>query len=199
MQPKRLNTPLLVLASTSPYRRMLLEKLGLPFITVAPHVDESAAPGESAASLAQRLARQKAEAIARFQPQGLVIGSDQVACCRNRLLGKPLSRDKAIAQLQQASGTVVEFHTALCVIDATSSAVKSGLDVCRVHFRTLSDQQIERYVDLDQPLDCAGSFKSEGLGITLFNRIEGEDPNALVGLPLIRLTGILHEFGLEIP
>ena len=191
--------PRLILASTSAYRRTLLEKLGLPFTTAVSEVDESPQAGENPSTRAQRLAMEKALAIARITETGLVIGSDQVACLGDTLLRKPHTRHNAIEQLRQASGATVEFHTAVCVVDAETGRLKSALDVCRVSFRSLSLQQIERYVDREQPLDCAGSFKSEGLGITLFTRIDGEDPNALVGLPLIKLTSILLEFGFEIP
>lgn len=191
--------PRLILASTSAYRCTLLEKLGIDFNTAAPEVDESPKPGEIASTRAQRLAMEKAQAIAHITETGLVIGSDQVASLGDTLLRKPHTRDNAIAQLRQASGTTVEFHTAVCVADAETGRLKSALDVCRVSFRSLSLQQIERYVDRENPLNCSGSFKSEGLGITLFTRIDGEDPNALVGLPLIKLTSILMEFGLEIP
>lgn len=199
MQLESPKTPPIILASTSPYRRMLLKKLGLPFTTAAPCVDESPQSGESAESLAQRLAREKAEIIAQDQTRGLIIGSDQVACQNGLKIGKPLTREAAIAQLKGASNSSVEFYTALCVIDAGNGITRSALDLCRVHFRLLSEQEIERYVDRDQPWDCAGSFRSEGLGITLFTHIEGGDPNALVGLPLIRLTQILLEFGVKIP
>jgi len=180
----------LILASTSPYRRALLEKLGIPFDVVAPDVDET--------PLASRLALEKARAVASHSPRGLVIGSDQVAMLNDIRLSKPHTRENAIAQLRRASGQTVVFYTALCVIDAETDESKSGLDVCQVVFRELTDAQIERYVDREQPLNCAGSFKSEGLGIALLEKIETVDPNALVGLPLILLVRLLKAFGVSI-
>lgn len=188
--------PRIVLASTSSYRRALLAKLGLPFETAAPGVDESPLDNEAPDALVLRLAQAKALAVAQQFPGSLVIGSDQVAVLDGEIVGKPLSRERAVAQLQKAAGRRVEFLTGLCVTDGTT--VEAELDRCAVVFRELSAGQIERYVDRDQPLDCAGSFKSEGLGIALFQRIEGEDPNALVGLPLIRLVRLLARFGLEV-
>jgi septum formation protein len=188
--------PRIVLASTSSYRRALLAKLGLPFEAAAPGVDESPLADEVPEALVLRLAQAKALAVAQQFPGSLVIGSDQVAVLGGEILGKPLSRERAVAQLQKAAGRRVEFLTGLCVTDGTT--VEAELDRCAVVFRDLSAAQIERYVDRDQPLDCAGSFKSESLGIALFQRIEGEDPNALVGLPLIRLVRLLGRFGLEV-
>jgi septum formation protein len=187
-----------MLASTSAYRRALLEKLGLPFDTAAPDVDESPRPGEPPAALAQRLATAKALAVASRHPDSLVIGSDQVADLDGEPLGKPLTRANTISQLQNASGRSVRFYTALCVANSATGDIKTDLDVCTVVFRPLTDTQIERYVDRERPLDCAGGFKSEGLGIVLFERIEGEDPNALVGLPLIRLVRLLEAFGVGV-
>lgn len=188
--------PRIVLASTSSYRRALLAKLGLPFEAAAPGVDESPLADEAPDKLVLRLAQAKALAVAQQFPGSLVIGSDQVAVLHGEIVGKPLSRERAVAQLRKAAGRRVEFLTGLCVTDGAT--VEAELDRCAVVFRELSTAQIERYVDRDQPLDCAGSFKSEGLGIALFQRIEGEDPNALVGLPLIRLVRLLARFGLEV-
>lgn len=190
--------PRLILASTSAYRRTLLEKLGLSFGVAAPDVDESPRPGEAPAALAQRLATAKAQAVARRHPDSLVIGSDQVADLDGEPLGKPLTRDNTLRQLKNASGRSVRFYTALCVAESATGDIKTDLDVCTVVFRSLTDAQIERYVDRERPFDCAGGFKSEGLGIALFERIEGEDPNALVGLPLIRLARLLEGFGIRV-
>ncbi len=190
--------PQLILASTSAYRRTLLEKLGLPFLTVAPAVDETPLADETPDALVRRLALSKAEAVAQRTGKGLVIGSDQVATLDGQIIGKPGTRSAAIAQLRLASGKTVAFHTALTVIQAETGIACSALDLCRVSFRELTLAEIERYVDREQPLDCAGSFKSEGLGIALLSRIEGDDPNALIGLPLIQLTGILSRFGVTV-
>ena len=189
----------LILASTSPYRRDLLRKLGLPFECAAPRIDESRHRNESAETLAFRLAQQKAMTIAKQFSEGLIIGSDQVASIDDILIGKPGSREAAIEQLLHASGRTVGFHTAICVTDAETQISRVLVDFCQVTFRPLAEEQIERYVDADQPYDCAGSFKSEGLGISLLERIEGNDPNALVGLPLINLISLLNSFGVHIP
>lgn len=192
-------TPALVLGSTSPYRAALLEKLGLDFSAAAPDVDEQALPGEAPESLVARLAEAKARSVAERHRDALVIGSDQVACIGPRILGKPGGREAAIAQLAAASGQVVVFYTGLCVLDARIGAARTVCEPFRVHFRELSRAQIERYLDAERPYDCAGSFKSEGLGISLFRRLDGDDPNTLVGLPLIRLIGLLREHGIEVP
>lgn len=189
----------LILASTSPYRRELLAKLGLPFDCIAPGVDETPLPGEAPAALAARLAAEKALSVARVSPDGWVIGADQVAVLDGEKLGKPMTRGHTLAQLRKASGKTMEFHTALCVVDAATLETKADIDRCAVVFRELSPGQIERYVDRDRPYDCAGGFKSEGLGIALFERFEGEDPNTLVGLPLIRLVRLLEAFGVAVP
>ncbi|HET7570036.1 MAG TPA: Maf family nucleotide pyrophosphatase [Gammaproteobacteria bacterium] len=193
-------TPPIVLASSSPYRRELLGRLNLPFDCQSPNIDETPRPGESPHDLAQRLAHSKAEAIAATLDQpALVIGSDQVASINGAPIGKPGNRERARAQLQQASGRTVEFHTAVAVRESGSSREASFTDVTRVHFRTLKDDEIARYLDGEQPYDCAGSFKAEGLGITLFESIESSDPTALIGLPLIELARILREFDLQLP
>ncbi|TAN52770.1 MAG: septum formation inhibitor Maf [Methylococcaceae bacterium] len=190
--------PSLVLASGSTYRRQLLSKLGLAFECAAPDVDESRRPGEAAMALAGRLAESKARALAEVFPAHLIIGSDQVACVDGRLLGKPGGRAGAIQQLQLVQGKPVRFYTGLYVFNSREQRGLAEMDVTTVHFRPLSTQQIEAYVDREQPYDCAGGFKSESLGIALFDRIEGEDPNALVGLPLIRLVRLLEPFGVEV-
>ena len=189
----------LVLGSTSPFRRELLEKLGLPFSTAAPDVDESRRRGESPEALVQRLAEAKARAVAGQFPQALIIGSDQVACVDGKILGKPGNREKAIAQLESMSGKTVCFHTGLCLYNAACGSIQVICDDFRVHFRTLRHGQIERYVDREEPFNCAGSFKSEGLGITLFEKLQGDDPNSLVGLPLIRLVTMLDREGVKLP
>ena len=190
----------LVLGSTSRYRAELLRRLASTFRQVAPDVDETRHEAEPPRTLAVRLARAKAEAVARRCPGAIVIGSDQVASLDDRVLGKPGSVSNAQAQLAACSGRSVEFLTALCVIDTRTAPprVLEALDVTRVAFRALTATEIERYVEREQPLDCAGSFKSEGLGIALFERIENADPSALVGLPLIALARLLREAGVEI-
>jgi MAF protein len=188
----------LLLASGSSYRRDLLRKLGLAFTAVSPDIDEAALPGETPEELALRLSYQKAQALAAAYPGHLIIGSDQVAVLGDSRLGKPSNHENAVAQLLRASGSSVTFLTGLCVYDATSGTSHTGLDRCRVHFRRLDRERIERYVAADEPYDCAGAFKSEGLGIALIERIEGDDPNALVGLPLILLTGLLERFGVAV-
>jgi septum formation protein len=188
----------LILASTSRYRRELLERLRLPFHVARPETDETPLPGEDAAALAQRLARAKAAAVARQRPESWVIGSDQVAELDDgRLLGKPGTRDAAIAQLRGMSGRAVRFRTAVCLLN--DEARFEALDTTTVHLRELSRDEIERYVDADLPLDCAGSFKSEALGIALFDAIETRDPTALVGLPLIALAAMLRQAGFRVP
>lgn len=187
--------PQLVLASTSPYRRTLLDRLGIPYMTAAPEVDEARQPDEPPAMLVLRLAEAKARAVARHHPGALVIGSDQVACLDDSVLGKPGDRATAIAQLSRASGRTVLFLTGLCLLDARTGQAQTLVEPFRVHFRALSQRQIAGYVDRERPFDCAGSFKSEGLGIALFERLEGDDPNALIGLPLIRLVSLLESAG----
>jgi MAF protein len=188
----------LVLASTSPFRRALLEQLQLPFDVASPDADEQRLPGESAERLVSRLAEVKARAVAEAHPDALIIGSDQVACIDGAILGKPGGRTQAIAQLQRASGRRVLFLTGLCLLDARSDIAQVHCEPFAVHFRTLTDARIAGYVDREQPFNCAGSFKSEGLGIALFERMEGDDPNALIGLPLIRLVQMLADAGVDV-
>ena len=187
----------LILASTSPYRRELLQRLRLPFSCSKPAVDESALPGEAPQALAARLAPAKAAAVAATTADAWVIGSDQVAELDGRALGKPGTREAAIAQLESMSGRSVAFHTAVCLMHAPRSWVAA--DVTTVRFRPLERREIERYVDAESPLDCAGSFKCEGLGISLFEAIESHDPTALVGLPLIALSRLLRQGGFTVP
>ena len=190
----------LVLASSSPFRRELLDRLGLDFQCDSPDIDESALAGETPEQLVLRLARAKAAAVAERRPHARVIGSDQVAVtATGEVLGKPGTRDKAIAQLRASSGSCVTFQTGLCLMNAVTGRYQSGCERFRVHFRTLTDDVIERYVDQEQPFHCAGSFKSEGLGIVLFSALEGRDPNALIGLPLIMLTDFLRAEGVALP
>jgi septum formation protein len=190
-------TPL-VLASTSPYRRELLARLRLPFAVERPEVDESPRPGEAPAALAARLADAKARAVAARHPDAWVIGSDQVAELDGAPLGKPGHRDAAIAQLGRASGKTVPFHTAFCLVGPGGEA-HAHVDRTEVRFRTLTAAGIARYVDAEQPYDCAGAFKCEGLGIVLFDAIRSDDPTALVGLPLIALAGALRAAGYALP
>lgn len=192
--------PPLVLASSSPFRRSLLQRLGLTFSCHSPDIDESAQPGETPVELVMRLAREKASAVAAQYPGALVIGSDQVAIAADgSILGKPGNRENAIRQLQASSNNSVVFQTGLCLYNDASGRDQTGCETFTVHFRRLDSATIERYVDQEQPFNCAGSFKSEGLGIVLFKALEGRDPNALVGLPLIMLTDFLHAEGVLLP
>lgn len=193
-----MQTPL-ILASTSRYRKALLEKLGLPFQCASPEVDETPRPGETADTLVRRLAHAKASAIARQHDQGLIIGSDQVCVCDGRILGKPGTVENAVAQLMLAQGRSVTFHTGLCVVNAANGHAEQLVEPFTVHFRSLGEAAIRRYVEAERPLDCAGSFKCEGMGIVLFKALEGRDPNALVGLPLIGLIDLLALHGLHLP
>jgi septum formation protein len=188
----------LILGSTSRYRRTLLQRLNLPFEVVAPDVEESALSGEAPDATAVRLAQAKACAVAHRYPNALVIGSDQVANLHHLPLGKPGHHLAAVAQLRAMSGQVVVFHTAVSVVCAATAFSKTSLANIRVQFRDLSDAEIENYLQAEQPYDCAGSAKSEGLGIALMQSIESDDPTALVGLPLIRTCALLREAGLEL-
>lgn len=186
----------LLLASSSPYRKALLERLGLPFETASPNVDETPEPHETAHDLAVRLASAKAQALAPAHPGHWIIGSDQVACLPDgTLLHKPGSHDQARQQLELSSGHCVLFITGLCLLDADSGRCQSTSEPYRVHFRQLSGAEIKAYLEREQPFNCAGSFKMEGLGITLFERLDGRDPNSLIGLPLIALNQMLIRWG----
>ncbi|WP_258806909.1 nucleoside triphosphate pyrophosphatase [Pseudidiomarina sp. CB1] len=187
----------LVLASTSPYRRTLLEKVVPEFICAAPHTDESAHENETALELVERLAIAKAKALAEQYPSHFLIGSDQVAVVDGTILGKPGNADNAIQQLTAARGKVVTFYTGLAVYDSAKQRLQSCVEPFEVHFRDLTDAEIRGYVALEQPFNCAGSFKSEGLGISLFERLHGDDPNSLIGLPLIKLLAMLREWGMN--
>jgi len=189
----------LLLASSSPYRQQLLSRLRIPFDSCAPQVDETPLPGEGAEQLVRRLAEAKARALAGRFPDQLIIGSDQAAVLGEQILGKPHTFERARRQLQAANGNSVRFLTGLALLDSRSGRIQVDCIPFTVHFRQLSNTQIERYLQLEQPYDCAGSFKAEGLGICLFRATEGEDVTSLVGLPLIRLVDMLHAEHLEIP
>ncbi|MBS0056075.1 nucleoside triphosphate pyrophosphatase [Yersinia sp. Marseille-Q3913] len=189
--------PQLVLASTSSYRRTLLEKLQLPFITAAPEADETPLQGEAADALVQRLALAKAQALAVRYPQHRIIGSDQVCVINGEIVGKPHNHANAVKQLQQASGQCVTFYTGLALLNTATGTINCLCETFDVYFRTLSEAEINGYLTREQPWNCAGSFKSEGLGITLFERLSGRDPNTLIGLPLIALTQMLIEQGVN--
>lgn len=188
----------LVLGSTSVYRRELLARLRLPFIVAAPDVDETPLPGEAPAALARRLALAKARAVADLHPECIVIGSDQVADLHGQPLGKPGTHDRAVAQLQAMRGQTVIFQTAVAVVCKASGFVQEDLAPVRVQFRNLGDAEIEQYLRAETPYDCAGSAKSEGLGISLLEAIDNDDPTALVGLPLIRTCRMLRAAGLNL-
>lgn len=190
--------PELILGSSSPYRRQLLERLGLPFRCVSAAVDESPLPGEAPASTAERLAALKARAVAAKEPRALVIASDQVAELHGMPLNKPGTHANAVRQLRQMRGQRVLFHTALCVVDFTSAHAQSAMVPTIVHMRELTDAQIENYLQREQPYDCAGSAKIESLGIALVSKVESDDPTALIGLPLIALVSMLTNVGVAI-
>jgi MAF protein len=192
-----MHTPHIILGSSSKYRRQLLEKLKISFKQLSPDIDETPHPQEPASNLCQRLARSKAEALALLHPQAVIIASDQCAALGDAILGKPGTRDGATTQLKACNGRTVRFFTAICVYDGKGGYLED-MDTFDVTFRSLSQSQIERYVDIDQPLDCAGSFKSEGFGIALFSQMSGNDPNTLIGLPLIKLIDLLEKAGIQI-
>lgn len=188
----------LILASTSQYRRVLLERLRTPFSVESPQVDETPSGAEAAPELAARLALAKARTVAAAHPHALVIGSDQVAECAGAIFGKPGTFDRACEQLGVASGREVHFHTAVSVVSLDHGINLAHVDDTRVRFRTLARDEIEQYVTRDQPYDCAGSFRSEGLGVVLFESMETRDPTALIGLPLIWLASALRAAGLNL-
>lgn len=190
---------MIVLGSTSKYRADLLNRLGLPFETANPACDESPLPNEAAQSLAARLALGKASSLAAHYPKNIIIGSDQVAALGQETLGKPGSAEKACAQLERMQRRSVEFYTAVCVLDTTTNRTIEFIDITAARMRALSAEEIKRYVQIDTPLDCAGSFKVESLGISLFDSIESKDPTALIGLPLIQLCRVLRELGVSVP
>ena len=191
--------PDLVLASSSRYRRELLQRLRISFDVDPADIDESRLPGEGPRALVSRLAREKALRVANRHPGAWVIGADQIAVCKDEILGKPGNAARNIAQLQRASGATLTFLTAVCLARLNDEQREEHVDVTDVRFRELSDSEIARYVELERPYDCAGGFKCEGLGITLFERIDSQDPTALIGLPLIWLSGALRRAGLRLP
>ena len=202
MTPIAASTPYpqrsVVLGSTSRYRRELMERLRVPFTVAAPHVDETPLPGEAPKTLALRLALAKAQAVAALHPEAVVIGSDQVADLAGQPLGKPGEHDRAVAQLRQMRGQTVIFQTALAVVCLATGFEQVDLAQVRVVFRDLTDEDIEAYLQAEKPYDCAGSAKSEGLGIALLESIDNDDPTALIGLPLIRTARLLRQAGVKL-
>jgi septum formation protein len=191
--------PDLILASSSVYRQELLTRLRVPFTAIRPEVDEVARADETPLARAQRLALEKAQAVADSHPDSFVIGSDQVALCRGQILDKPGTGARCREQLQLLSGATATFHTAVAVVCMQRAVAQQLTDTTTVYFRTLSEAEIDRYVDLEQPLDCAGGFRSESLGAALFTRVVSEDPTGLIGLPLIGLSRVLRLVGYEVP
>lgn len=189
----------LILASGSPYRRELLSRLQLPFETIAPNLDETPLMGETAMDTCARLSLAKAQKVAADHPNALIIGSDQVALLDGRLVGKPGTHEVAQQQLRQASGREMSFHTALCLLNANTGVAQQARVDVQVRYRTLTDDEIERYLQADKPYDCAGSGRIETLGITLVEYVRSEDPTALIGLPLIALTHMLRQEGVALP
>jgi septum formation protein len=188
----------LILASSSPYRREVLSRLGVEFSSVSPDIDESPRDGETPQALVARLAESKALAVAESHPKGLIIGSDQVATLDDMILGKPGNHERAVEQLTLASGKRITFHTGLCLLNSETGERQVRCEPFSVEFRDLSDEEIENYLRKEQPYNCAGAFKSEGLGICLFKRMEGDDPASLIGLPLIQLVDMLRNEGLDV-
>ncbi len=189
----------IILASSSPYRHELMKRLGLSFQHQSPHIIESRINGETPEQMVQRLAKKKAEVVAKNHQYGIVIGSDQVVVLGDEILMKPVTHEKAKSQLNKLSNRCVKFITGLAVINISTQTVQTDLVYYNVHFRELDNDVIERYLELEQPYDCAGSFKSEALGISLISSMEGDDPTALIGLPLIRLCEMLRNEGIQIP
>ena len=188
----------LILGSSSPFRAELLAKLGLAFTTSSPDIDESAVDNETAEQLVQRLSEQKALKIAESNPDALIIGSDQVAILDGEILGKPGNHANAVEQLTAASGETVRFLTGLALFNSKTGNMQSLVEPFEVSFKALSSSQIEHYLKTEQPYQCAGSFKSEGFGISLFSKLTGDDPNALIGLPLIKLIDLLEAEGIDV-
>mgnify|MGYP005988596009 CR=1 FL=1 len=188
----------LVLGSTSPFRKSILEKLLLPFECAKPNIDETALADESPIALVERLAIEKAKAVCCDYPDALIIGSDQVAVCEGEILGKPHNFDNAVIQLSKFSGKRITFYTGLAVYDSSLDKVVSLVEPFHVHFNDLSQDEITNYLNAEQPFNCAGSFKSEGLGICLFEKLEGDDPNTLIGLPLIKLVALLKDHNVDV-
>ncbi len=192
-----MNKPQILLASSSKYRRQLLRKLAINFDWANPNVDESPHPGETAQELVLRLAKAKATKLTETHDHRFIIGSDQAATFGGEILGKPLNHDAAVLQLEKFSGQEIVFLTSLCLLNTQSGKCQLTLEQCKVKFRTLNSSQINTYLLAEQPYDCAGSFKAEGFGITLFKSIHTEDPNILIGLPLIKLTDMLIDEGIS--
>lgn len=192
-----MTNPKILLASSSIYRRQLLQKLELTFDWASPDIDESHQPEESPAQLVHRLSESKARRLASTYPNHLIIGSDQVATLDNYILGKPHTHINAVAQLRSFRQRELTFLTGLCLFNPTTNCAQTSVESYKVKFRNLTDEQIENYLQREQPYDCAGSFKSEGLGICLFEKLDGEDPNTLIGLPLITLTRMLAKEGVD--
>ena len=188
----------LVLGSTSPFRKEILAKLNIPFVCAKPNIDESACDNESPVELVERLAIEKAKAVAGEFPDALIIGSDQVAMCDGEILGKPHNFENAVKQLEKFSNKTVVFYTGLCVYDSGLDYTTALIEPFLVHFNQLSLSDIENYLHAEQPYNCAGSFKSEGLGICLFKKLEGDDPNTLIGLPLIKLVELLKQHDVNV-
>ncbi|MBA6390757.1 septum formation inhibitor Maf [Colwellia sp. BRX10-3] len=188
----------LVLGSTSPFRKEILAKLNIPFDCAKPNIDESPFENESPIALVERLAIEKAKAVAVEFPDALIIGSDQVAMCDGEILGKPHNFENAVKQLEKFSNKTVAFYTGLCVYDSGLDYTTALIEPFLVHFNELSHSDIENYLHAEQPYNCAGSFKSEGLGICLFKKLEGDDPNTLIGLPLIKLVELLKQHGVNV-
>ncbi|MDP2562313.1 nucleoside triphosphate pyrophosphatase [Psychrobium sp. 1_MG-2023] len=188
----------LILASTSPFRQQLLHKIALPFECISPNVDETPHNEESPQALVQRLAIAKAQAVAANHANSLIIGGDQVAVINGQIVGKPHHFDAAFKQLKAASNQVITFYTGLCLYNSDEETYQVIVEPFNVHFRQLSDAMITGYLNAEQPYNCAGSFKSEGLGIALFSKLDGKDPNTLVGLPLISLIEMLNNQGIEV-
>jgi septum formation protein len=187
-----------ILASSSPFRKSLLERLQLPFECYSPDIDESLQPGEPPGSYVCRLAEAKARVVADKFPDAVVIGSDQCALLNDQILGKPGSHENALTQLKAAQGKTVVFHTGVCVLQKNTEFIEVDDILFQVKFRRLSDAQLDHYLLVEQPYQCAGAFKSEGYGVSLFSQMQGNDPTALIGLPLIRLTGMLEKAGIEV-
>lgn len=188
----------LILGSTSPYRRELMQRLQTPFLTAAPDIDETRFNGEPARDMVLRLSLGKAQKVAEQYPDALIIGSDQCAVLHGQVIGKPGSHENAVKQLQNASGQTVDFLTGLCLFDSRDGSYQLDVVPFAVDFRELGNAEIDRYLRKDQPYNCAGSFRSESLGITLFKRMQGDDPTALMGLPLIRLSQMLATVGVDL-
>ena len=198
MNQKTTPTKTLVLASSSPFRKMLLEKLGLEFECHSPDIDESPLPKETPQALVQRLATQKAKAVKSVYPDALIIGSDQVAVLDDQIIGKPKDHEHAVKQLQHASGRQVQLYTGLTLLNAQTGSTQERVEPYSVVFKSLTTSQIENYLHKDQPYNCSGSLKSESLGIALLESLSGDDPNTLIGLPLIQLVAMLSSEGVEV-